>query len=354
MRASSPSASTSSARRPVGFIPQLDPGYLIIVTQLPPRRLARAHRCGQSAGRGHRAASAGRRARGQLRRLLRRDLHQRAERGRGLRRPRALRGARAAIRKKSARRDPGSAVAKLRGDPGRPGLRGDAAAGARHRQRRRLPHDGGGPRRRRAAGAAGRRLRHDGPRRADAGPRSRCSRCSRPRRRSSISTSTAPRRRCSASTCPTCSPRCRPISAPPTSTTSICSGRTFRVTAQADAAYRLDPKDVLKIRVRNSSGDTVPLGSFTTVQRHVRPLPRAALQSLSGRRARRRAGARLLAGPGHRDDGEARRRDAAAGLQLRVDRRSPSSSCGPATPRCSPSCWRWCSCSWCWPRSTRA
>ena len=42
-------------------------------------------------------------------------------------------------------------------------------------------------------------------------------------------------------------------------------GRVFRVTAQADASYRLDAKDVLKIRVRNASGDTVPLGSFTTV-----------------------------------------------------------------------------------------
>src|SRR5690242_12573668 len=43
-------------------------------------------------------------------------------------------------------------------------------------------------------------------------------------------------------------------------------GRTFRVTAQADAPYREDPNDVLKIRVRNSSGETVPLGSFTTVR----------------------------------------------------------------------------------------
>ena len=43
-------------------------------------------------------------------------------------------------------------------------------------------------------------------------------------------------------------------------------GRVFRVTAQADAAFRLDPKDVLKIRVRNASGDTVPLGSFTTLR----------------------------------------------------------------------------------------
>ncbi|MBX9682497.1 MAG: multidrug efflux RND transporter permease subunit [Hyphomicrobium sp.] len=42
-------------------------------------------------------------------------------------------------------------------------------------------------------------------------------------------------------------------------------GRTFRVTAQADASYRLNSKDVLKLRVRNASGDTVPLGSFATV-----------------------------------------------------------------------------------------
>jgi hydrophobe/amphiphile efflux-1 (HAE1) family protein len=43
-------------------------------------------------------------------------------------------------------------------------------------------------------------------------------------------------------------------------------GRTFRVQAQADAAYRLEPKDILNLRVRNSNGDTVPLGSFTTVR----------------------------------------------------------------------------------------
>jgi hydrophobe/amphiphile efflux-1 (HAE1) family protein len=43
-------------------------------------------------------------------------------------------------------------------------------------------------------------------------------------------------------------------------------GRTFRVQAQADSKYRLEPKDVLQLRVRNSAGDTVPLGSFTTVR----------------------------------------------------------------------------------------
>jgi hydrophobe/amphiphile efflux-1 (HAE1) family protein len=42
-------------------------------------------------------------------------------------------------------------------------------------------------------------------------------------------------------------------------------GRTFRVTAQARDEDRQDVGDVLKIRVRNSNGDTAPLGSFTTV-----------------------------------------------------------------------------------------
>ena len=97
-------------------------------------------------------------------------------------------------------------------------------------------------------------------------------------------------------------------------------GRTFRVTAQADSSFRVDNKDVLKLRVRNSSGDTVPLGSFTTVRDMLGPLARASLQPLSGSGARRLGRARLFARAGHRSDAEAGGRDAAAGLQLRMDR----------------------------------
>ena len=43
-------------------------------------------------------------------------------------------------------------------------------------------------------------------------------------------------------------------------------GRTFRVQAQAGADWRLQPEDILKLRVRNKTGDMVPLGSFTTVR----------------------------------------------------------------------------------------
>lgn len=40
-------------------------------------------------------------------------------------------------------------------------------------------------------------------------------------------------------------------------------GRTFQVTAQADAPNRWTPEDIAKIKVRNASGDMVPLGSFS-------------------------------------------------------------------------------------------
>ena len=41
-------------------------------------------------------------------------------------------------------------------------------------------------------------------------------------------------------------------------------GRTFRVTAQADAGHRLEPDDIAKLRARSDRGAMVPLGSVTT------------------------------------------------------------------------------------------
>ncbi len=39
-------------------------------------------------------------------------------------------------------------------------------------------------------------------------------------------------------------------------------GRTFRVTAQADGPFRLDPEDIAKLETSNTNGDMVPIGSF--------------------------------------------------------------------------------------------
>jgi hydrophobe/amphiphile efflux-1 (HAE1) family protein len=41
-------------------------------------------------------------------------------------------------------------------------------------------------------------------------------------------------------------------------------GRTYRVTAQADAGFRVDPDNVARIRVRNEAGQMVPLGNLVT------------------------------------------------------------------------------------------
>ena len=97
-------------------------------------------------------------------------------------------------------------------------------------------------------------------------------------------------------------------------------GRTFRVTAQArDEDRQQHRRRAQDPRAQFSSGDTVPLGSFTTVRDISGPyrVPRYNLYPRCRARWRRRA--RLFAGPGDRDHGEARGRDAARRLRHRVD-----------------------------------
>ncbi len=48
-------------------------------------------------------------------------------------------------------------------------------------------------------------------------------------------------------------------------------GKTFRVTAQADEPFRNDPQDILRLRVRNASGDAVPFAAFATVRETAAP-----------------------------------------------------------------------------------
>jgi HAE1 family hydrophobic/amphiphilic exporter-1 len=48
-------------------------------------------------------------------------------------------------------------------------------------------------------------------------------------------------------------------------------GRTFQVYAQADAQYRLTPRDIENMMVRNSQGDMVPLGTVATIKPSVGP-----------------------------------------------------------------------------------
>ncbi|GLX85483.1 multidrug efflux RND transporter permease subunit [Thalassotalea loyana] len=48
-------------------------------------------------------------------------------------------------------------------------------------------------------------------------------------------------------------------------------GRTYQVNAQADANYRLDPKQILGLKVRNAQGAMVPLGAVVSVTRTTGP-----------------------------------------------------------------------------------
>lgn len=48
-------------------------------------------------------------------------------------------------------------------------------------------------------------------------------------------------------------------------------GRTFRVMAQADAEHRSTPDDILRLKVRNITGNMVPIGSLATLENTVGP-----------------------------------------------------------------------------------
>ena len=48
-------------------------------------------------------------------------------------------------------------------------------------------------------------------------------------------------------------------------------GRTFRVIAQADAAFREDPEDVGELRTRSATGASVPLGSILSIESRTGP-----------------------------------------------------------------------------------
>jgi multidrug efflux pump len=48
-------------------------------------------------------------------------------------------------------------------------------------------------------------------------------------------------------------------------------GRTYQVSAQADLPFRVEPSDILRLKVRNGSGEMVPLGSFVTLEQSAGP-----------------------------------------------------------------------------------
>ena len=131
-------------------------------------------------------------------------------------------------------------------------------------------------------------------------------------------------------------------------------GRTFQVYAQADAQFRLTPRDIENLMVRNSQGDMIPLGTVATITPSVGPslislynlYPSATVIGLPA------AGLQLR--PVDGADGGDRRQDPAAGHRLSNGRRCRTrrrSSAARSTRRSASRC---CWSIWCWPDNMRA
>jgi hydrophobe/amphiphile efflux-1 (HAE1) family protein len=61
-------------------------------------------------------------------------------------------------------------------------------------------------------------------------------------------------------------------------------GRTYQVFAQGDQAFRQTPEDISQLKVRNASGEMVPLGTVVTLKEHTAPyrIPRYNLYPAAG------------------------------------------------------------------------
>ena len=142
----------------------------------------------------------------------------------------------------------------------------------RHGQHRRVSHDGA-----RTAGAADIRPWSRPRRKSSRKARNRpeligvFSGAFVPTHHNSTPTSTAQRRKCSTCRWKTSSPPCKPSSDRIYVNDLNLFGRTFRVIAQADAAFREDPEDVAKLRTRSSTGASVPLGTILSIESRTGP-----------------------------------------------------------------------------------
>ncbi len=60
-------------------------------------------------------------------------------------------------------------------------------------------------------------------------------------------------------------------------------GRTFQVYVQADSQFRLRPRDIENLTVRNQQGNMIPLGTLVTIDADRRAVADQPLQSVSVR-----------------------------------------------------------------------
>ena len=131
-------------------------------------------------------------------------------------------------------------------------------------------------------------------------------------------------------------------------------GRTWQVNIQAETPFRAADRRHRRIYVRNAQGAMVPLRALAEAEARAGAANGGALQRLPRRGRQRRGEAGLQLRPGARCDGARVGGDAAARLQLRMDRNRAFRRKRQAAERRSCSASRSCSLICFWSRSTRA
>ena len=132
--------------------------------------------------------------------------------------------------------------------------------------------------------------------------------------------------------------------------------RNWQVNVQAGAALPQRGKDIGKLEVRNAKGDRVPLRTLIKVRLRQRPGHRQPLQLYPSAEINGSTAPGAQSGQAISIMDDCSKDDLPLGDGLRVDRADLPADPGRART-CSPSWssrWPWCSCSWCWRRSTRA
>ena len=243
---------------------------------------------------------------------------------------------------------------RLGTDPGSAGAGVRAAAGARHRLGLRLLDATAGSRRRRVRRAFADRRRVHRRAEPDAGTEQRLHHvpdadAAALRRRRSHQGADAARCRWRTS-----SRRCGSTWARPTSTTSTCSAAPIASPRRPTAISASTPQNVARIKVRNADGQMVPLGSLVTFNEIAGPerVPRYNLfptVEINGQGAPGVSSGQALDLVAEVGGAQCCRKASATSGPTCPTRKS-----APAGPATTSSRCRCCSCSWRWPRSTRA
>ena len=132
-------------------------------------------------------------------------------------------------------------------------------------------------------------------------------------------------------------------------------GRTWQVNVQAERSSASGLADLKRIQVRNNRmARWSRVGGFISVKDATGPVMIQRYNLYPALAVNATPAPGVSSGRGHRRDGDA----AAANLPPddagRVDRTGPTSAADRRHGACGPSCSAWCSCSWCWRRSTKA